>query len=152
MTEQPAFPPMSPIRVDRDGHWAWEGQPMVHDGILVYLKQHLERDPEGQYWIAVGPSRVPVIVEDAPFVVETLASNPARLVLDDTSEEPVGALLALASTADNRLYARVKGGRDRALLSRKAHHQIWDALQEDAAGRLWLELGGQRLSVSLDPL
>jgi len=147
MTQTP-FPPMAPIRVDRDGLWAWDGRPMVHDGILRYLKQHLELDSDGNYWVAVGPSRVPVLVADAPLSVEALLDGPPRLRLDDDSEEPLSGALVLEMSADHRLFAPVKAGRYRALLSRAAHHQVWEGLEEDGDGHV-LTLGASRVPVLL---
>ena len=117
----------------------------IESGVTFSIQ---ERDPEGNYWIAVGPSKVPVVVEDAPFRVEALLHDPPRLKLDDGHEEPIAGALELAMTREHRLYATVKGGVYRALLSRNAHHQIWDALDEDARGAFLL-LGGERIPVNL---
>ena len=140
---------MNPIHVDRDGRWDWEGRPMLHEGILRYLKQNLEQDTDGGWWVTVGPSRVPVIVEDAPFLVEALLADPPRLRLDDGSEEPLPAPFALVQDAEHRLHTRARGGKYRALLSRAAHHQVWGALEEDAGGRRWLVLGATSVPVEL---
>lgn len=138
---------MPPIHVDRDGGWAWEGKPLVHDGILLYLKQNLERDAQGRYWVSVEAGRVPVIVEDAPYLVEALLADPPRARLDDGREVPLAAPLALTTSDEHRFY--MQAGTERALFSRRAHHQLWDGLEEDAAGRLHLVLGTDRLAVVL---
>ena len=41
---------------------------MTHPGILANLRENLRVDDDGHY-LQVGPARVPVEVEDAPFVV-----------------------------------------------------------------------------------
>lgn len=138
---------MAPIHVDRDGGWAWRGEPLVHDGILLYLKQHLQRDRDGSYWVTVDSARVPVVVEDAPFVVATLLSSPPRMRLDDEREIPLPEPLELFTSGEHRLY--VAAGSERALLSRQAHHQVWNGIEEDPDGSLRLLLGTDRLTVVL---
>src|SRR5687768_9688180 len=88
---------MPPIRIDREGQWQWEGQPMVHENILEHLKQHLERDAEGHWWVAVGAARVPVEVEDAPYVVEAISLDDRTLRLDDGTVETITPPLELLS-------------------------------------------------------
>lgn len=148
-TSTHVHPPMTPIHVDRDGGWAWDGKPLVHDGILRYLKQNLERDDQGRYWVAVEAGRVPVIVEDAPYLVEALLEDPPRARLDDGRELPLASPLSLLTSDEHRFYLPVS--QERALFSRHAHHQLWDGLDEDAGG--WaLTLGAHRLHVELTPI
>lgn len=137
---------MTPIHVDRDGGWVWDGKPLVHTGILRYLKENLSRDDQGRYWVAVDAGRVPVIIEDAPYLVEALLADPPRARLDDGRELPLASPLILFTSGEHRFYLPVR--EERALLSRNAHHQLWDGLEEDAAG-LALTLGPTRLPVRL---
>lgn len=124
---------MPPIHIDREGQWRWEGRPMVHENILGHLKQHLERDTEGRWWVAVGATRVPVVVEDAPYLVEAISLEDRTLRLDDGTVESIAAPLELLSSRDHRLYARVK--KDAlALLSRTAHQLVWDRLEQHGDG------------------
>lgn len=142
---------MPPIHVDRDGAWAWEGRPLVHEQILAYLKQNLERDADGAYWVAVDGARVKVEVADAPYVVEALLADPPRIRLDDATEEPLPEPLVVREDADHRLHVRVKGGRERALLSRSAHQQVWAALSGDGdAPRL--TLGARTVRLEIEPV
>ena len=67
------------LRITRDGEWLHEGEEVTHPGILANLRENLKVDADGHYLVA-GPARVPVELEDAPFVVLRLARGrrPAR--------------------------------------------------------------------------
>ena len=56
------------LRIDRDGGWFHEGEEVCHEGILASLRQGLQVDAAGHF-LQIGPVRVPVEVEDAPFAV-----------------------------------------------------------------------------------
>ena len=56
------------LRIDREGTWYHEDQEVTHGGIVASLREGLRVDAGGHY-LQVGPTRVPVAVEDAPFVV-----------------------------------------------------------------------------------
>src|SRR6266850_1230306 len=55
------------LRIDRDGDWYDEGVQVTHAGILANLRGTLRRDGDG-YFIQTRV-RIPVKVDDAPFVV-----------------------------------------------------------------------------------
>ena len=72
----PPFPPRT-FRIDRDGTWRHEGQEVTHPGVLQNLYANLRADESGHY-LQIGPARVPVEVDDAPFVAVRLEIEPAR--------------------------------------------------------------------------
>ena len=78
------------LRITRDGEWLHEGEEVTHPGILANLRENLKVDADGHYLVA-GPARVPVELEDAPFVVLRVAAEGDRLVatLNDLSREPL---------------------------------------------------------------
>ena len=55
------------LRVDRDGDWFDDGVQVTHAGVLAHLRAGLRHDAAG-YFIQTRV-RIPVEVEDAPFVV-----------------------------------------------------------------------------------
>ena len=67
--------------------------------------------------------------------------------LDDGRMIPLSAPIAFVTSGEHRFYLPVQD--ERALLSRQAHHQLWDGLSEDDAGGLELRLGPDRLRVTL---
>jgi hypothetical protein len=133
------------LRIDRDGAWYHDDAEVTHAGILANLRGNLQVDEQGHY-LRIGPVRVPVEVEDAPFVVERVEVDGDRLAatLNDESREP----LALDSLRiDERAIprCRVKGGRFDARLSRAAAYQLLQHVEPGEAGnRAVLVLGGRR--------
>jgi hypothetical protein len=56
------------FRIDREGVWRHEGQEVTHPGVLRNLYANLRAEGRSHY-LQVGPARIPVVVDDAPFVV-----------------------------------------------------------------------------------
>ena len=83
---------------------------MTHPGILANLRENLKVDADGHYLVA-GPARVPVELEDAPFVVLRVAAEGDRLVatLNDLSREPLDPE-TLSFDGAGVPHCRVKGG------------------------------------------
>ena len=74
-TEPTGDPALSgAFRIDRDGVWRHEGVEVTHPGVLRNLYLNLREDSEG-YHLQAGPMRVPVEVEDAPFIVVRAAAR-----------------------------------------------------------------------------
>jgi hypothetical protein len=147
----PAPPPSDPstwtlprLRIDRDGSWFNEDGEVTHPGILANLQGNLRVDERGHY-VQIGPARVPVEVEDAPFVVLRVEVQGDRLVLtlNDLSHEPL-AVDTLRLDRHGVPRCRVKGGRFTGRLSRAATYQLLQHVQRDDSGAAILVLGGLR--------
>ena len=143
-----ALPPGT-FRIDREGVWRHEGQEVTHPGVLQNLYANL-RVEAGTHYLQVGPTRVPVEVEDAPFVVtrvEIQADAPGtlRLHLSDGGEEsvdPAGLWLGPRGAP----YCLVRGGTFRARFSVPAWLQLAERLEEEPGGdRAALVLGSRRI-------
>jgi hypothetical protein len=133
------------LRIDRDGEWFHEGEEVTHEGILSSLRQGLQVDPAGHF-LQIGSVRVPVEVEDAPFVVvrfEPDGEGWALWLSDGTREALDPASLVLRD--GDVPYCRVKDGRFEARFSRAA---AWQLLQhvdtEPRGGPPTLAAGGRR--------
>ena len=150
-TEPTGDPALSgAFRIDRDGVWRHEGVEVTHPGVLRNLYLNLREDSEG-YHLQAGPMRVPVEVEDAPFIVVRAApgSDPGTLEahLSDGSRERIDAD-TLVLDRRGIPYCRVKGGRFRARLSVSAWLQLADRVEADPrSGEPVLVLGGRRLAL-----
>jgi len=133
------------LRIDRDGAWYHDDAEVTHAGILANLRGNLQVDEQGHY-LRVGPVRVPVEVEDAPFVVERVEVDGDRLTatLNDESREPLAlGTLRIDERAIPR--CRVKGGRFDARLSRAAAYQLLQHVEPGEGGDgAALVLGGRR--------
>jgi hypothetical protein len=131
------------LRIDRNGDWFDGDVEITHAGILANLRSTLRRDTDG-YFIQTRV-RIPVEVEDTPFVVTRLERRGEALtaVLNDGSHSVVDpATLRLGPDAVP--YAAVKDGSVEARLSRAAAFQLLSlAVWDDATGRGVLKLGGR---------
>lgn len=136
------------LRIDRDGVWFHEDAEVTHPGIIANLRENLRVDERGHY-LQIGPARVPVEVEDAPYVVERVEAQGEGLAatLNDLTREPV-ALDTLRVDERGIPRCRVKEGRFAARLSRAATHQLLQHAQlDERTGRSGLVLGGRRIPV-----
>ena len=151
----PTVPPRDPwgftlprLRITRDGEWLHDGVEITHPGILANVRDNLRVDAAGHY-LQVGPVRVPVEVDDAPWVVLRVEVEGEQLVLtlNDLSREPL-AVDTLAFGADDVPRCRVKTGRFAERLSRAATYQLLEHVeQEGGEGRRTLVVGGRRHAV-----
>jgi len=141
-----ALPPgfkLPDLRIDIDGDWYDEGIQVTHPGILANLRGNLRKDAEG-YFIQTRV-RIPVKVDDAPFVVTRLERRGERLhaVLNDGAAEIVDPATVRLGRADVP-YCVVKGGAFAARFSRAATFQLLALAEYDeASGRGALRLGGR---------
>jgi hypothetical protein len=148
----PGLPPSLPsgwklpsLRITRDGDWLHEGGDVTHPGILANLRENLRHDESG-YHLQVGPVRIPVEVDDAPYVVVRLAveGDDAEITLNDMTREPL-AVDTLAIDAEGVPHCRVKDGRFPARFSRAAAYQLLDRVEHDQDGqRAALVVGSRR--------
>lgn len=140
------------LRITRDGEWLHEGEEVTHPGILANLRENLKVDAEGHYLVA-GPARVPVELEDAPFVVLRVAGEGDQLVatLNDLSREPLDPE-TLSFDAEGVPHCRVKGGIFVARLSRAATHQLLERMEDTEGGSAAiLVVGSRRYPIALPP-
>lgn len=145
MSADPSTWTLPRLRIDRDGAWYHDDAEVTHAGILANLRSSLQVDEQGHH-LRIGSVRVPVEVEDAPFVVERveLEGEQLAVTLNDESRE----VLALDTLrVDERAVprCRVKHGRFEARLSRAAAYQLLQHVEPgEAGGRAALVLRGRR--------
>jgi len=144
-TPDPSTWTLPRLRIDREGVWFHDDAEVTHPGIVANLRETLQVDERGHY-LQIGPARVPVEVEDAPFVVERVEAQGEQLVatLNDLTRAAV-ALDTLRVDERGIPRCRVKDGRFDARLGRAATYQLLQHVEPDAgAGRPALVLGGRR--------
>jgi hypothetical protein len=136
------------LRIDHDGLWFHDGAEVTHAGILANLRAGLQADEQGHY-LQIGPVRVPVDVEDTPFVVDRVEPDGDKLMatLNDGSREPL-ALPTLRVDERAIPRCRVKEGRFDARLSRAATYQLLQHVEPPEGDRsAALAVGGRRYRV-----
>lgn len=136
------------LRIDREGAWFHEDEEVTHEGILASLRQALEVDAGGHF-LRIGPVRVPVEVEDAPFSVVRLETDGEgfALTLNDMSREALDPS-TLRLGAGEAPYCRIKDGRFEARFSRAAAWQLLQHMEPGAAGApATVSIGGRRYTL-----
>jgi hypothetical protein len=136
------------LRIDREGVWFAEDGEVTHGGIVANLWSNLRVDTEGHF-LQVGPLRIPVEVEDAPFVVLRVEreGQGLTLTLNDLSREPLRPE-TLRLGAGEVPYCRVREERFEARFSRAAAYELLELVEYDeASGRGTLALGGRRYAL-----
>jgi len=122
------------LRIDRDGGWFHEDEEVTHEGILASLRDALQVDADGHF-LQIGPVRVPVQVEDAPFSVVRLEpeGDGFALTMNDMSRERLDPATLRLGAADAP-YCRIRDGRFDARFSRAAAWQLLQHMQPGEAG------------------
>jgi hypothetical protein len=154
MSTPSAPPPSDPstwklprLRIDREGVWYHEDEEVTHAGILRSLWEDLQRDAEGHHF-RIGPVRVPVVVDDVPFIVVRAEPEGDAIALtlnDGTRELLVPETLRFG--AGEAPYCAVKDGRFEARLNRAAAYQLLAHMSEEPDGGAVLALGNRRWTV-----
>ena len=150
-----ATPPSDPstwklprLRIDRDGAWFHDDAEVTHEGILANLRENLDIDEQGHH-LRIGPVRVPVEVEDTPFLIVRVEREGDALVVtrNDLGREPL-AIETLTLDARGVPRCRVKEGRFTARLDRAATYQLLQHVEPGEGTRpAALVLGGRRYPV-----
>jgi len=129
----------SGIRIDREGQFIHEGEPVAHEGLRRALFRWLDRDDEhpGRYVLRLDARRFATLdVDDTPLVVRALRvteRDGIRLELSDGAEEPLDPATLTVDEA-GILRCRVRGGRLEARLGTSAAAALADRLSETASG------------------
>jgi hypothetical protein len=130
----------SSIRLDRDGRFFHDGEPVVHPGMARAFATWIGRHPDdGRFILQNGYDWTYFSVEDTPYFVESVRSleSGLELELSDGTTEPLSPG-GLALDESGQLLASVKGGVFQARFKRAAQLGIGEFLSEDDAGNLFL--------------
>jgi hypothetical protein len=136
----------SGIRVNREGEFIHEGEPVLHHGLRSALFRWLDRQDDGRYVLRLDAQRFAYLdVDDTPLVVRAARLNgnadgdgagdgdAVMLQLSDGSEE---ALAPDTLTIDDEGILRcwVRGRRLEARLATSAAAVLADRITQTAAG------------------
>jgi uncharacterized protein len=130
----------SGIRVDREGEFIHEGQPVLHHGLRSALFRWLDRQDDGRYVLRLDAQRFAYLdVDDTPLVVRALRADAGggageiRLSLSDGSEEPLDPA-TLTIDEQGILRCWVRGGRLEARLATSAASALAERIIETPRG------------------
>ena len=140
------------LRLDREGRFWHQGEPVSHAGIAAALQRMIDRLEDGRFVVRMDAERYAYLeVEDAPFQVKSVGVERGPegpllfLTLSDGSEEEL-RYGSLRVGAEDALYCEVKDGRFEARFSRAASRALGELIEAEegeerfclrAAGRLW---------------
>lgn len=122
------------FRIDRDGVWYHEGSPIGRPRLVKLFASVLTRDQAGAYWLETPAEKVPVAVEDAPFIAVELAvmgeGQDQRIRLrtnlgDWIALGPHHPLRVRETGTGPRPYVALAGGLE-ARISRPVYYQLAD--------------------------
>jgi len=128
----------SPLRIDKEGRWFFQGEEITHRKTYLLYSRSLTRDESDRIIVRIGREQCPVEVEDAPFVVTTLAFVPLGLdgeeamwlTLNDETREKLDPR-TLRIGPNNIPYCKVQGGRFDARFSRNAYQLLVPYIRHD---------------------
>jgi hypothetical protein len=118
--------------IDASGTWFHEGAPIGRREMVKLFARVLVRDGEGGYWLETPVEKVPVMVEDAPFLAVELeaqglgATQDLRLRTNVDDWVDLGAdhpLIVRAASTGPRPYVKLAGGIE-ALVARPVYYQL----------------------------
>jgi hypothetical protein len=135
------------LRLDREGRWWHEGEPVRHEGLARALHRWIDQLPDGRPVLRLDAVRYAYFeCEDTPFVVRSARREGGSFLLwlsDETEERLDPATL---SRRGEGLYCLVKDGRFPARLAHAAVYALGDALREEGGG-LVLEVEGREFPI-----
>src|SRR5258708_32360114 len=134
------------ISFRRDGNWYSDDERIDNPRIALLFSQSIKRNRDGSYFLQVAEERASITVEDTPYVVRSLEDDElggfAMVLNDDTREALDPSALEIGD--NNVLYARVKGGVERARFLRSAYYHLSERFESDDDGRFFVSLRGTR--------
>jgi hypothetical protein len=135
----------STIRLDEDGRFWHDGEPVSHSGMAQAFASWIARHPDdGRFILSNGYDWSYFTVDDVPFHVRTIRieADQVILFLSDGTEEPL-APDTLQTGARDALYVRVKGGAFDARFTPSAQAALGPLLVEGPGGMPAIELAGR---------
>lgn len=61
--------------IARDGTWFHEGSPIERHALVKLFSTVLRREEDGSHWLVTPVERVPIAVQDAPFIAVEMSSK-----------------------------------------------------------------------------
>lgn len=132
------------IRIDKDGHWFYEENEIIHPSILKLFCDSLELNKQGKYRIIVENEFCYVDVEDAPFIVRNIYGDcecGLELFLNNLHSELLDPETLFFGN-DNIMYAKLANGIP-VKFSRAAYYQLALMMEENETGGICLTVRGK---------
>ena len=136
----------SGLRLNREGRWLHQGEPVEHERLALALHRGLHRAPDSRWATRLGSDWAYVAVDDVAYFIRAIAPAGELLSADliDGRELELDPSLLSIDPSD-ALYAKLPDG-EWARLSRAAQLSLAPLLREEA-GKFFLELAGRRYPI-----
>ncbi len=137
------------LRIDREGRWIHEGQPIHREALVRLFSTILRREGDGRFCLVTPVEKLGITVEDAPFLAVEMSAETRdgvpilsfRTNVGDLVEAGPEHPLRFAADAEGfRPYLLVRGGLE-ARLTRPLAYDL-AGLAEERDGRLGIRSGG----------
>ncbi len=128
----------SNIRIDGEGRWCHEGDPIRNERVAELFDRSFRIDGAGEVRLELGDEWCYVEIDDTAYFVRRvrdLDGGGVMLVLNDGTEELLDPG-SLHWGQPPSLYCRVKSERYPARLLRSAYHHVLHKLDMDDEGRI----------------
>ncbi len=124
------------IRIDREGHWFYNGRQIIHPSVLSVFNDGLFLGEDNNYYLKVDDDIARIEVEDTPFVVGRVRPieqegtvSGFMIGLSDGTEERLD-LQTLEINRDNIPYCRVRKGMSARFCS-QAYYMLAEYIEYD---------------------
>jgi hypothetical protein len=124
------------IRIDREGHWFYNGRQIIHPSVLKVFNDGLFLGEDNNHYLRVQDDIARIEVEDTPFVVRRVrpieeegALSGFLIGLSDETEEILD-LDTLEINRNNIPYCRVRRGMS-ARFTSQAYYMLAEHIEYD---------------------
>ncbi|MCD6353614.1 MAG: DUF1285 domain-containing protein [Proteobacteria bacterium] len=123
------------IRIDKEGNWFYNNDPITNKNICRYFTQHIIKDKEGNCQLEVNGQTCNLDVEDTPYIVKHIniinkLEVKIKVMLNDLTTEVV-PWDQIWVKEDTHLYCMVKGGQFKARFNRNSQFELGSLLHHD---------------------
>lgn len=139
----------STIRLDREGRFWHDDEPVEHAGMAAAFGSWIDVHPDdGRFILTNGYDWSYFTVEDVAYFVQSVRADDGVpvLVLNDGTEEVLDAS-TLAVGERDALYCRVKDGKLEARFQPAAQTALAPFLVEGVGGEPAIEVSGERYAI-----
>ena len=113
------------IFIDKRGNWFQDGIRITHKWTYLSNNRNLDIDSNGNFYVDEGTGRIPVEVEDTPFVVNMVYQDNGEYYIrlnDETTEKLSFADLTI--NKENIPYTKVKNNKFTARFTTTAYYEL----------------------------
>lgn len=125
--------PITSLTLSVQGQWSCDAGPITHAKLSAFLHRCIRRSDDGSLIVTTGFDRLPLIVEDAPFLLLGIHTNGQFLVSDQSIEE-IKTHTPIYHSPDGKLHVRIKDNQYWALVGKTTAQILWQDFDEERFG------------------